>query len=618
MAKDATAVQKHHYKQIETSKTRRDTERRRMGKFAAAYRSRFYDTTNSDNLLSSVTEEESDGVEVEVNHLYAFIDTMLSNIVPTLPRVEIKARRAELEDAAKFRSMLVTDILRRDKAGFKLRNLATKTSLWARCFTKVVWDNKKKRPTIRVIDPQYVFFDSQASQWEDIRWICEVLVLTKGDIVSRTKKGGIYRSVDLDEVSFGAYPDWLVDEKDKDEDTGASIAREDHEWAVVYEFYDLVGKKFYHFLDGQPKPVYEGDLPYKHLPNPYHRLVFTENGRDLDGLADAELVFSHIERLNELLTLRMWHVKTTMPVPMVHMGVVDSDEDFADAYASITGPSDVLPVYAPTNYDIRNVVSYLQAVPLNFDFQAAIDAETQAIEYLLGLPSYARGSVGNSDVATELALTDTAQRTRNANRQKTIYDVMEFWAHATIALYQQFMDTEANIPMRMEGGDTKELQRGLLRLDEPHDPWSWDYDAWPFSATAENSQAALKQMMEVIPIMLGPAMMPYINLQKLAKKLAGYMNEPDLAKTQQEMEAEQQAAAQQAPMMPPGAEGAEGGPPGVPPEMAQMIQGGEVDGAESIAGGLEGGLGTGPMGVGPGALQGQLNAATGGMQNTLA
>ena len=286
--------------------------RQRWKRAADMYRTEYYRRGGSVDDGNYVADDE--GITFENNWLFAFADTMIATIIPTNPECTIVHRREELREAAKLRELLVNDLMHKEKLHSKLWKLATRATIFPRAFLKCVWNETKGRPITRVINPEFIFFDAMAEDWEDIRYICEVTVLTRGEFERRIKKrgreGGVYRSNALEDATFGPYPDWLLDEEDGSEDDDHNIVREGFDWITIYEYYDLVAKEFIHYMEDGQTPLLVSPLPYKQLANPYTMLTFNDNLKDLGGLSDAELVFPTIERLNELSSLELWHTSS--------------------------------------------------------------------------------------------------------------------------------------------------------------------------------------------------------------------------------------------------------------------------------------------------------------------
>lgn len=563
-------------------------QRTEWGELARMYRGRNLPRDGEQNGLV-----EDDATRVTSSYSYAFADTLAANVVPTNPAVTIKANRAALDDSAKFRGHLANTVFVKERLGEKLWSMTTRTAIWGRSWMKTTWSKHTNRPTFRVIDPHYIWADLDAECEEDMRYIIEVAVLTRGEFQARVKKKGsrkkqFYRSTASEEVSFDKYPDWLEPQSDATGDTQGveeDIVRQSYEYTVIFEVYDFMEKKFYHYAEGVPQPLFEGDLPYTHIKNPFKMLVFNENLSDLGGLADAALIKNNVKRLEELDGLEMTHIKTSIPSLVFHEGLVDSPEDFMDAMEMTDGPGMVVPVAAKPGIGIDQILGRTPTPTLPIEWGRSRDNVDSNIQSTLGLPSYARGEVGQSDVATELALSDTATRTRNARRQKVVYNVIEWCARAVVAMYHQFLKPEDSIPMRlMDGVDEEAVTATMLDFAEDDDPWTWDYTAHPYTAAEQNEVVMLKQLETYLPVLLQN---PAVDQRKLVAKLLDLLHAPELL-------ADPEAAAPAMPGMAPGAPGADAGAmgQGMPPEMMAPAIGGEVmvgAGEQAIPAGLEGG-----------------------------
>lgn len=580
-----TEAPKHHKfwaKVLNIHRQKMEETRKQWSRYVKAYRSEVYQREPV-GAISGMDSGEED-ITVEHNYLFAFVDSMISNICPPNPEVDVVAMRQSLRKAAKLRTRLVNDFLMRDGVAEKLWKLSARAAIYPRSFLKTVWNDRKGRPTCRVLGPQWVFFDQTAETWEDIRYVVEVTVLTRGEVEARLRKQGKkghYRASAIEDIQYNSYPGWL--KSDRSDGAGTSdeedVAREAYEWAVVYEVYDFVGNKFYHFAEGTEHALYEGPLPYQHLRNPFQILAFNDNLEDLGGLSDAHLVYPTIERLNQLESLRMWHIKTSIPVPVVHEGLVDDPDEFMDAYEDIDGPGQAILMNARPNVGIHDVLGHTPIATLPVEWESANNKLERFVEFVLGIPAYERGAVGQSDIATELALVDTAQRTRNLRRQKALYLVVAWLAEAVISLYAQFLPPDSEIPLRLME-DEKQAAAGRDTLALPSldadgnlpdpDPFGFDYQARPFNADEMNSVVALKKLETFLPAFQGN---PSVDQHKLTKKLAELLKMPEIV-TDQPPQAAPPGMAPGAPLppemegtIPPEAAGA------MPPEVAALQNG---------------------------------------------
>ena len=595
---EGTAEDKFWGKVIDGWKAKAKSERQEWNKMASMYRT----MSNPRNGGNNSVEMDSETM-VESNWLYAFADTLTANVVPTNPAVTIVSNRKALDGSAKLRTQLVNTLFKKEKMHQILWKLTTRASIWPRSWLKCVWHQDLKRPILRVINPHYVFFDSTAETEADMRYIIEVTVITKAEFNGRLKKqgkrGGFYRSDALeDPPEFGHWPKWIEPDSEWSEGAGkdveATLVRDSYEWTTIYEVYDLVTKTFFHYADGIPRALLKEKLPYKFLKNPYKMMSFNDNLHDLGGMSDAELVAPTIERINEMDTLQMMHVKTAIPSPIVHEGLLDDPGSFLDAYTSVTGPGQPISLHARPNVKVTDVIGTTPMPTLPIEWSRARSDLESVIQFVLGMPSYQRGETGTSDVATELALTDTATRTRNARRQKVVYDVIEWSSASIVGLYQEFMDPDEKIPVRtLDTDKEEELTAELLEFGEgADDVWAWDYNSHPYTAAEQNEVVQLKMMETYMPVLQAGLGDGTIDKRKFYKKMLELLHMPELM-------GEPQAAPQAAPPGMPPAPGApppagpEGVGPGVPNAAQPAMQGGEVAvgaGAQSVDSGAGGGF----------------------------
>ena len=522
---------------IETHKNRAINEHRPWNRYRSWYLSEYWGSQYEDlpSGAQSVSETESN-VNMETNYPYSYIDTMIANICPTNPRISISARRSDLKESAIYREALVNDVFRRADLHALLWKISTNSSICGRAFMKSVWSFRKNTVDFIPVDPRYIFFDMSANKWEDIRYLIEVTVLTKQEFETRTKKRGkkkaLYKLPPKKKMSFSSYPSWL-----RNDAQGSSLmsdaSKEVYEWVVVYEFYDFHGDgKYYHFLEGEEEPIFEGDLPYKYIQNPFSILSFNDNMSDLGGLSDIKLIASMQERLNELDTLELWHAQCSIPVMLVNSALVDNPEAIMNALQNATEPGSMVQVQGAANAPLRDLIGHTPTPSLQPSFSKMRERATQVIEFVLGIPQYSRGVVGVTDVATEVALADTATRTRNGRRIKRVEDLVRTLAEATIALYEEFLPADSDLPLRLtDSPEVLEANRESMRMRDINvgrgsSIMDYDFESVPYSPTENNRLVQLRNLNQYLPIL---AEAPNVDSKKLVLKLLDLLMMKDLA-----------------------------------------------------------------------------------------
>ncbi len=537
---------------IKTHQAKAGGERQRWDSWRRWYLGEYWqkDTDAPSGAFSGEAGTDDDDVNFETNYPYAYIDTMVANVCPTNPKVTITARRKENAEQARVREALVNDVFYRQSLHADLWNLCISAAICGRAFIKSVWNFKRSTVEYLNVDPRYVFFDMSATRFEDIRYLVEVTVLTKAEFKKRIKKpgkkGGFYGRSVANEVSYGGYPSWLKDVTGNQSMVN-NASRDVYNWVTVYEFYDFENDKYYHLLEGEQEPLFVGQLPYAYLKNPFVMLQFNYNMKDLAGLSDIALISSLQQRLSELDTLELWHAQTSIPVTLIQSGLVDNPEMVKTAIRDANEPGSVVNVQGKSDVPLRDLFGATPQPGLTPSFDKMRARAQQVIEFVLGVPQYSRGVVGVTDVATEVALADSATRTRNGRRIKAVNDVIVSLSKNTISLFEEFLDPSSELPSRV--GDTQETvvitktSMGPASLGG----YDYDYESAAYSPAENNKLAQLRNLQSFLPIL---AQSPMVDKNRLIAKLLDLLSMRDIMVSPEALEAAK-AQAQGAPQ--PGA-----------------------------------------------------------------
>ena len=540
---------------IDTHKSRSFIDQREWDKVRCWYTSDASSSYAQDLPQGAGSPSDStDDLSLETNYPYAFVDTMVANICPNNPEVTVNARRKHLHEPAKYREALINDTFRRSGIHSILWRASTMASVYPRSFVKVVWNFRKRSPDFLVVDLRHVWFDLAAERWEDIRYLIEVTVLTREDFNARIKGKGKksdrpYDPKVAEKASFGAYPEWLRDRL-KDQSLMNDSSKEVLEWVTVYEIYDFSGEgRYYHYLEEQEEPLFAGELPYRFARNPFYRLSFNDNLQDIGGLSDVALIQPILERLNELDTLMLWFAQTAIPITMLNSGLVDNPEHIRNQLRTATSPGSIVEVAGKANASIQDIIGHTQTPSLSPEFVATRDRCIQIIEFILGIPQYSRGVVGVSDVATEVALADTATRTRNGRRQKEIYDLISWQSQTIIGLYEEFLADDEILPVRMlANAEVVEITRASMMAREilatrGEEPLEYDYEAVPYSPTENNRLVQLRNLQQFFPLLQENSQ---VDQNTLIRKLCELLQMKDVLKSSEQLEQEAAQAQQEA------------------------------------------------------------------------
>lgn len=466
----------------------------------------------------------------EVNFLFPHVDQMVASVVPTNPMVFVRPKRESKYEAARAREALINDTFKRQEMHRRCWALARRASIFRQAYLKATWDERFRSARFRVLTPKTVWFDPTAEEWDDVRYVIEMVVLPIDEFERRKKKRGpgneqgVYPAKVVAQVQPEAYPSWLKGDDDGAED-GLSEARSVLQYVILFEFWDLTETvaRFYHIHMNADAPLFAGDQPYRWLRNPYRPLSFVDNLEDARGCSDAKLVYPSLEQLNNLDSLELQHALRSVPVTLVDASKVQNADDLVDAIQDVDAAGAMVKVDMLDNGMPLASAMYTPPAPSltpNFpSSRAKLDSNVQRI---LALPSYARGETGHATVATEAALADAATRTRAGFRQKEVFDVVAWAARATISLYMEFLPEDETVFARLIDSDEYlTLDRGVLEFpsakydDEgveyfvdkegntvapEDDELAFDYDVSVYSPAEQTKLSKLKSIMEAFPV----------------------------------------------------------------------------------------------------------------------
>jgi hypothetical protein len=517
-------------------------ERKNWDKWHAWYLSEFWEQKGNADTGPPGSGSENE-LNMEVNYPYPYIDTMTANTCPTNPQVTIKARDATLHGkAATAREALVNDTFSRDKMHRKARRISTFTSICGRGVSKTVWDARRRFPTTSVLDPRTVFFDLSADEWENIRYVCEAIVLTQDEFNAKIRKpddppeAAKYDPIVAAKVKPGAYPDWLFD-KERSDTFANEASKKLFQWIVVYEFYDLIDDVFYHVLHDQTEPLYKGPLPNRFMRNPYELLTYNENLRDMGGVSDVKLIAPLQERLNEQDSLELWFTKVCIPVLYFNESGVDNPEDARSAIRNASSPGDIVGLKLKAERLLSEVLEWSRTPSMAPQHDKVRDRLTQVIEFILGLPQYSRGSIGKGgDTATEFALADAALRTRNGWRVQANHDWVAAAGKKGLAIWKEKLDPERPMTVPVPSAKTSVIvDRVLLAFPDPadspseyDDDYDYSYEVVAYSPTENNKLLMLQKIQQFFPV-LQQLMQQGIDVKKFVTRLLDLLDLGDLA-----------------------------------------------------------------------------------------
>lgn len=198
---------------------------------------------------------------------------------------------------------------------FKMKCLVGKRSAF-----KVGWDEKQDLPTLAVIDPRTLYFDTSAQTPNECKYFIHVVELTLRE----------YKKL----VASGLYKPTRVDPMEKDPKLSPQTEPEDRRPPVfqkvyyVYEFYDIEGGFVAHWVKGDEQFCF-GPEPLAFNPIVFGGLDI--NGRNCYGASEAARAMR--QQRNAILLNYMMTETALRSIPAVIANREAFDEDDANKVA---------------------------------------------------------------------------------------------------------------------------------------------------------------------------------------------------------------------------------------------------------------------------------------------
>ena len=436
-------------------------------------------------------------IPIASNYPYGYIDTVAATIVPATPKIEAIPRSSADTVLAANQSLVVNSVFRTEKINKTIRAAAIRAIIHGIGFIKSVYNKEKASVRHYYRSAKSVWFDTEAARWDEITYLGEITYV-KQSVVEGRIKNKLYK-VKPDVIPYGAKPTWARTNGTSGREEDRSNANAVFRWATIIEFYDFVDKKFYHLLENGTI-LFCGPLPYPEVINNYTPIVFNDNLEDLSGLSDIKLIYDLHVVLDEIDRLELHHAATSIPITLVDKRVTSAAEEALGAVARLNIPGGYLPVGVNPNYSLKDMFSQTPVTQLPIGFDKMRARVLAAIEFILGLPQYARGVLGGTTIATEAALADTALRTRMGMRIQVINETLERLAYVTMQLFHQYKGD--NNPIKVEPTRTQNAQAfDAQQLWSDEKAFYVKFEAIEHSPLSNNKQFRLQQLTQAMPLL---------------------------------------------------------------------------------------------------------------------
>jgi len=492
--------------------------------------------------LADKSSDKPGGSGTEAAELFGAIDNAVAILVPNLLGVTISTSIPAYSEASDLRQELIRQLFVNEDLVTKAREAVVNAMLTGRGVFKVGWDDEEQTPKIESLDPSHVYWDTAARSWDKISWVVHIQAKHRDEIRALTKSqknpSGMFKATAEESLKWEAHPEWLrgyessstdaVKVLDKPRLTGPKPTPENEckDWTVVIEYWDLFHGKLYYYNEGKEGKgyiLYESELPYSLVRNPFVPLVFNYNTKNTLGLSDAMLAMPSLRQVSELGTARVQHAKAATPVAIMNKALVENHEEFEnDLRKAKAEGSGLVKVQGNNNIPANMILGFTQSPTITPDFTVALNDARTTASSILALPGYARGQESRTDVATELALQDASTATIFDKRQGILYKSLKTIANYCLKLYAEFLqdrkvsdplaiimaskftDSAASSIVHVTRSKLKFLplrkgeSRGKMRVT---DQSLFNFDVSVFQGDERNAATELKKLQLALPLL---------------------------------------------------------------------------------------------------------------------
>lgn len=416
---------------------------------------------------------------------------------------------------------------------------------------------REDRPFVERVSPFDVFVDPDATSEQDMRWIAQRIRRPLKEIKADKR----YNQAARNNVSATANSRYY-DEPDR-----KKTWDESHQYADVWEFYDLKTGKMAVFADGGDQFLIKPTkMPYA-FGSPFVMIRNYDIPDYFYPIGDLEAIEPLQRELNETRTQMMNHRKRFSRKYLYKESAFD-----ADGRSALESDFDNVMVPVASDDNLGNVVAPFPAVITPPEFYNQSQLIQADVEQISGVTEYQRGGLPEiRRTATEAAIMQDAANARAADKLATIEGVIASVAHRLVALAQQYLTGEQ--VARVVGRDGEPM---WVTFDRDFIAGEFDFEVEAGSTAPVNESFRRQMALQMVDAMAPFASAGIVNLEKLASHVLQFgfgVKSPD--------------EFLQAPPPPMGPEGAppppQGGVPGIPMEGMAGAAGGPMPTPDIIA-----------------------------------
>ena len=437
-----------------------------FAKIERFYNNEFFE--RGQNRSSSASLDATDP-RTTVNIIFATVETAKTLLLGQDIAIAANGHTPEAHAVQMAVSRLVTEQFRANNmrciTGITIDNALTKR----RGIFKTTFSQEQNKALIFSVDPADVGYDPEAKIPSRSRFWYQCNRMNWRTF-KQFVKSGIYRRPG--KASDTLYPDktptWG---KTKQEE---QYADEIFGIALVWEFYDMVNMRAYHWHETTNSILWEGPID----DQPLAMYSLNHNLRNLDGISELELVLDQQEAINNVYTTMHQTMHRMLGRMLVDSSIVDPAE-IGKAYNSPAGSYNHINMRNAQGKSLKD--AFFQLPTATFDprlpeFSSLMMANAQ---YITGVNAQARGMAKNVRTAAEVANMEAFSRDRIAWREGNLRDALSQVGERVVRLIQKYGEG----PYTIKDQDT--FQK-LDQIDLNH--FHGHFDIAPYAPVKSNPQ----------------------------------------------------------------------------------------------------------------------------------
>ena len=360
------------------------------------------------------------------NYAYAYFDSFTAGIIPTMPKVTVKCQNPNHTKTAQARTKFLNKFFKDINFAKYLKKAGMLAAIEGHSFINTLWNVQTNSVDLEVVSRRRLWHDYTEATWERMTFAIRVHELSEAVVKEWIKLGLISNQ----NYNYVTTPDWILGyESTARHNDIRSVMRK----AIIFEVYDFTDNKILYFND-----------TYRHIGTATMKqslkdtaacIMYIENGLDYESVPYLQLVDAPLARLNEYDNLELWFNLANIAKTVINMAALQDPAAFLSAYTLARSPSDAIPATFNPGHDISTAITYTKTPTLGVDWRRSRASQEKIINTVLGFPEYERGVVGQTEIATEVALANEAVRTRTAQPVSIILETIARMAESIIRMY---------------------------------------------------------------------------------------------------------------------------------------------------------------------------------------